>query len=97
LIELLDLRQNCALTAPEYKNGQHELLKAMKEMTGCQTSKGGCRSKRSDGQDRCHKKMIASQEQTVAKKDAWLEEMRDDRKETMSCRLMMEACLDSKE
>jgi hypothetical protein len=33
----------------------------------------------------------------VGKMDAWIAEMKDEQKETMSCQLMVKACLDSKE
>jgi preprotein translocase subunit Sec63 len=38
-----------------------------------------------------HEKMIASQERTIAKIDAWLAGMKDSRKETAACQEMTEA------
>jgi hypothetical protein len=41
--------------------------------------------------------MIASQERTIAKMDAWLAEMKDCRKETTAWQEATDTCLDSQE
>jgi hypothetical protein len=41
--------------------------------------------------------MIASEEYTTAKMDAWLAEMKYEQKDIMACQITTEACLESKE
>jgi uncharacterized protein (DUF934 family) len=49
------------------------------------------RNMRNTELDAHHEKMTTSQEQTIAKMDAWLGELKDSRKETAACQEAMKA------